>query len=179
MRKHLIAQRLDLSSDERLAAGARVIRKLRDTGGLGSSGTLGIYWPVRGEIDVRALALEHLRRGGSVGLPVVVQPFSALEFWSWDEAAPMSRGVWNIPIPARRALVHPDLLLVPLVGFDSENYRLGYGGGYYDRTLAAARPRPRCIGLGYASSRLDSIFPQQHDIPMDYILTDDGTELSG
>ncbi len=68
---------------------------------------------------------------------------------------------------------------MPLVGFDSENYRLGYGGGYYDRTLAAARPRPRCIGLGYASSRLDSIFPQQHDIPMDYILTDDGTELSG
>jgi 5-formyltetrahydrofolate cyclo-ligase len=83
----------------------------------------------------------------------------------------MSRGIWNIPIPAEREALHPDALIVPLVGFDSQRFRLGYGGGYYDRTIAAAARRPYCVGLGYAEARLDSIFPQPHDIRMDLIVT--------
>ena len=77
----------------------------------------------------------------------------------------MNRGLWDIPIPVEREIVHPDALIVPLVGFDSACYRLGYGGGYYDRTLVAATKRPFCVGLG-------TIYPQMHDIPLDAIVTD-------
>ena len=63
--------------------------------------------------------------------------------------------------------------LAPLVGFDSCGYRLGYGGGYYDRTLAAATPKPLAIGVGFELSRLDTIHPQPHDVPMDFIVTEE------
>jgi len=86
----------------------------------------------------------------------------------------MTKGIWDIPIPKERAVVMPDAVLVPLVGFDPCGFRLGYGGGYFDRTLAAARPRPYAIGLGYEDSVLPTIFPQPHDIPMDLIVTDRG-----
>jgi len=136
--------------------------------------TLGMYWPVRGEIDLRDLAAEHVKNGGRVGLPVVVTESAPVEFWSWRPEMPMSRGVWNIPIPAERELLEPEALIVPLVGFDPQRYRLGYGGGYYDRTIAASRRRPFCVGLGYEAARLATIFPQTHDIPMDLIITDGG-----
>jgi 5-formyltetrahydrofolate cyclo-ligase len=102
----------------------------------------------------------------------VVDTAGPVEFWSWRPEMAMSRGVWNIPIPAQREPVVPDALIVPLVGFDGARYRLGYGGGYYDRTIAAATPRPFCIGFGYQAARLETIFPQPHDIPMDLIVTD-------
>ena len=84
----------------------------------------------------------------------------------------MTRGVWNIPIPGRREVLNPDALIVPLVGFDPRRFRLGYGGGYYDRTIAAAARRPHCVGLGFEEARLASISPQPHDIAMDVIVTD-------
>ena len=174
MRQYLIGERLRRAPPERAALADAVKMRLRQVVDLAAHTTLGIYWPVRGEIDVRDLALAHLARGGRVGLPVVVQPAAPVEFWSWTEGAPMRPGVWNIPIPAERDIVRPELLLVPLVGFDPAGYRLGYGGGYYDRTLAACTPRPRCIGLGCESARLASIYPQPHDIPMHDIVTDAG-----
>jgi 5-formyltetrahydrofolate cyclo-ligase len=148
--------------------------QLRGNVELGRFATLGIYWPVRGEIDLRDLAVGHLESGGRVGLPVVVAESAPVEFWSWRPETPMSRGVWNIPIPAERELLEPDALIVPLVGFDAQRYRLGYGGGYYDRTIAACRRRPLCVGLGYEEGRLSTIFPQAHDMPMDLIVTDAG-----
>jgi 5,10-methenyltetrahydrofolate synthetase len=84
----------------------------------------------------------------------------------------MQTGVWNIPIPKQRDILTPDAVIVPLVGFDGCGYRLGYGGGYFDRTLASAVPRPFAIGLGYADSALQTIYPQPHDIPMNLIVTD-------
>ena len=84
----------------------------------------------------------------------------------------MQRGLWNIPIPREREVVTPEALLVPMVGFDRARYRLGYGGGYYDRTLAAAVPRPHTIGVAYADSELATIHPQSHDIPLNLIVTD-------
>jgi len=170
----LIGHRLSLDGTLRGALGDRAKQRLRESQPLGGYRILGIYWPVRGEIDVRDLAIEHLENGGRVGLPVVVQKSAPVEFWSWRPGTPMRRGVWNIPIPEERDVLVPDALIVPLVGFDARRYRLGYGGGYYDRTLAAAAKRPFCIGLGYEATRLASIFPQPHDIPMDVIVTDDG-----
>lgn len=133
---------------------------------------VGIYWPFRGEIDLRELAHEHIAAGGVVALPVVVEKNAPVEFWRWRPEAPMSRGLFNIPIPVEREVVAADLLIAPLVGFDRAGYRLGYGSGYYDRTLAASEPRPRTIGIAFAEAELDTIYPQPHDIPMNRILTD-------
>jgi 5-formyltetrahydrofolate cyclo-ligase len=172
MRQALIGQRLALEAAGRAAQGEQAKRRLLASVDLRRFQTLGVYWPVRGEIDIRDLAIEHLRAGGRVALPVVVRKSEAVEFWSWQPEAPMSRGIWNIPIPATRDVLYPDALIVPLVGFDAQHYRLGYGGGYYDRTIAAAATRPYCVGLGYEAARLDTIFPQPHDLPMSVIVTD-------
>jgi 5-formyltetrahydrofolate cyclo-ligase len=85
----------------------------------------------------------------------------------------MQTRIWNIPIPKERDVVIPDVVIALLVGFDKSAFRLGYGGGYFDRTLAAAAPRPYAIGLGYADSVLQTIHPQPHDIPMNLIVTDE------
>jgi hypothetical protein len=104
----------------------------------------------------------------------VVAKGQPLEFWAWHPSAPLRRGVWDIPIPVERLVVRPTALLVPLVGFDDAGYRLGYGGGYYDRTLAVMRPRPLTIGIGYELGRLATIHPQPHDIQLDAIVTEAG-----
>jgi 5,10-methenyltetrahydrofolate synthetase len=85
----------------------------------------------------------------------------------------MQSGFWNIPMPKQRDLLAPDVVIAPLVGFDRAGYRLGYGGGYFDRTLAAASPRPFAVGLGYADSALETIYPQTHDIRMNLIVTEE------
>ena len=77
-----------------------------------------------------------------------------------------------MPIPPVRKVVEPSVLVVPLVGFDGAHYRLGYGGGFYDRTLAVAAPRPHTIEVGYADAQLPTIHPQPHDIPMNVIVID-------
>lgn len=132
---------------------------------------LGFCWPIRGEFDVRDIARQHLASGGQVALPVVVQKSAPVEFWRWSPGIPMQTGVWNIPIPKERDVLMPDAVIVPLVGFDESGFRLGYGGGYFDRTLAAAVPRPYSIGFGYEDSVLPTIYPQLHDIPMNLIVT--------
>lgn len=136
---------------------------------------LGIYSPIRGEVDVREIAHRHIAAGGQVALPVVVKKAAPVEFWRWSPGMRMQRGLWNIPIPREREVVNPEALLIPMVGFDRARYRLGYGGGYYDRTLAAAAPRPNTIGVAYADSELPTIHPQSHDIPMKLIVTDQFT----
>ena len=172
-RETLISGRLALGVKTLQAKGEVAKQKLLAAVELGQYAVLGIYWSMRGEIDIRDIARRHIEAGGSVALPVVVEKQAPVEFWHWKPGMGMRRGVWNIPIPVKREVLTPDACIVPLVGFDGENYRLGYGGGYYDRTLAAVAKRPFCVGLGYAEARLASIFPQPHDIPMNLIVTDD------
>ena len=133
------------------------------------------YWPMYGEADLRPLATGALGDGVEAALPVVVDPDGPLEFWRWDAATMLSRdGAWHIPIPAERIPVQPEVLLIPTLGFDTAGYRLGYGGGYYDRTLAAMSPRPLAVGVAYELGRLETIHPQPHDIPLDLIVTETG-----
>ena len=171
-REALIKQRLVREPSERQHASAPILEQLHSDLIAAHAQVLGIYWPLRGEIDVRQVAHRHIARDGIVALPVVVEKNAAVEFWRWRPEVPMSRGLFNIPIPGERELVKPEVLIVPLVGFDRAGYRLGYGGGYYDRTLAAANPRPRTIGIAFAEAELQTIHPQPHDIPMCRIVTD-------
>lgn len=147
---------------------------------------IGFYWPFKAEIDLRHLVRDFLKPDAAAGagaasaaLPVVVEKQRPLEFWAWRPRMKMGRGIWNIPVPGERCPVRPTMLLVPLVGFDAAGYRLGYGGGYYDRTLARMSPRPLTIGIGYELGRLESIYPQPHDIPLDAIVTETGIQRFG
>lgn len=174
-RDALIQRRASLSADARRVSGERACTRLSQAVDLRAFRVLGFCWPIRGEFDLRAIAKQHLESGGEVALPVVVQRSAPLEFWRWSPGMPMQSGIWNIPIPKKREALSPDAVIAPLVGFDRSGYRLGYGGGYFDRTLAAASPRPYAIGIGYAESALDTIRPQPHDIPMRLIVTEADT----
>ncbi|MGQ0656781.1 MAG: 5-formyltetrahydrofolate cyclo-ligase [Chromatiales bacterium] len=141
-------------------------------------GIVGFYWPFKGEFDARGLVRELLEQGWRAALPAVIEPRTPLEFRHWAPDTRLVPGVWKIPMPEERHLLAPTLLLVPLVGFDPGRYRLGYGGGYYDRTLASLTPRPLTLGIGYERCRLGTIFPQPHDIRMDIVVTEAATRRS-
>lgn len=135
---------------------------------------LGIYWPVRAEFDPRPLAKRLIARGGSVALPAMTGSEEPLEYRPWRPGIPLAEGIHGIPTPEPGHVVRPDAVLAPLVGFDAQNYRLGYGGGYFDRTLATLQPRPLAIGVGFEMARITSVLPQPHDIAMDVIVTEAG-----
>ncbi|HET7730218.1 MAG TPA: 5-formyltetrahydrofolate cyclo-ligase [Usitatibacter sp.] len=135
--------------------------------------TIGFYWPFKGEVDPR-VALHRLRvLGARTALPVVVAKAQPLRFRQWHPGVETVPGVFGLPVPQTPEVV-PDVLLMPPVGFDAEGYRLGYGGGYFDRTLAVMAPQPLKIGLAREVSRIATIHPQPHDIPMDFVITEAG-----
>ena len=171
-RVELLERRRAIGFDERKQYATALMERLVSSVDLRAFATLGFYWPIRGELDLRELARRHIEAGGTAALPVVVAKNAPVELWQWQNGAAMQRGFWNIPIPAERRVVKPDVLVIPLVGFDAAGFRLGYGGGYYDRTLAALMPRPFCIGVGYDDAVLETIHPQPHDIPMNVIVTE-------
>ncbi len=171
-RTAIIASRMARDPAERMRLSEPVLGHLHAAIDVTRYPVLGVYWPIRGEIDLREFARQHVAAGGTVGLPVVVQDAAPVEFWRWRPGLALKRGHWNIPVPPERDVVTPNVLVVPLVGFDAGRYRLGYGGGFYDRTLAAMRPRPHTIGIAFADAELPTIYPQPHDIPMDVIITD-------
>ncbi len=172
-RERLLAARMALSLSVRRAAGEKIGAGVREI--LAERpGALGVYWPFRGEFDPRPLIEAEVSVGRVVALPVVVDKKGPLEYRAWKPGEPLVAGVWDIPIPEKREIVVPAAVLAPLVGFDSAWYRLGYGGGYFDRTLAAFRPRPLAIGVGFAFQEIATIHPQEFDIPMDVIVTEAG-----
>ncbi len=174
MRAMLIARRLAVPRAERAGRDALITTRLEQLLGSRAMRRLGIYWPFKGEFDPRVLARRLHARGIALALPVVVAKAAPLVFRPWAPGTRLVTGVWNIPVPAEGEPVTTDVVLSPVVGFDADRYRLGYGGGYYDRTLAAMTSRPFVIGVGFALSRLPSIHPQPHDIPMDLIVTEEG-----
>jgi 5-formyltetrahydrofolate cyclo-ligase len=136
--------------------------------------TVGFCWPFKHEFDAR-FAIRHFRdRGATAALPAVVEKAAPLQFRKWWPGAPMKPGVYDIPVPDGTEIVAPDAAIVPMNGFDEQGYRLGYGGGYFDRTLSAIAPRPLAIGVCFEFARLPTIFPQPHDIAMDFVVTEAG-----
>ncbi|MCC7083336.1 MAG: 5-formyltetrahydrofolate cyclo-ligase [Burkholderiales bacterium] len=136
--------------------------------------SIGFCWPYKGEPDTRFFLHEMRRRGSRGALPVVVAKKQAMQFREWWPGAPTTPGVFDLPIPQGTEIMQPQALLVPPVGFDAAGYRLGYGGGFFDRTLAACTPQPLKIAVAFEISRIETIYPQPHDIPMDFVVTEKG-----
>jgi 5-formyltetrahydrofolate cyclo-ligase len=136
---------------------------------------LAFCWPIRREYDARRLA-QRLRECGAVtALPVVVAPRQPLVFREWHPGVTLASGPLGIPYPVGSDLVVPTAVLVPMNGWDEAGYRLGYGGGFFDRTLASLTKKPVVIGVGYELARMKTIRPQSWDIPMDWVVTERGT----
>ncbi len=135
---------------------------------------VGFCWPHRGEYDPRPLMDFIRERGATLALPEVVNKQEPLCFRRWWPGAPMKRGVYDIPVPDNTSVVTVGALVIPMVGFDQLGFRLGYGGGYFDRTLIAITPRPVAIGIAFEILRNESVYPQPHDVPMDFIVTEAG-----
>lgn len=171
-RERLIAARLAVPADHRAEMAVRISRIIDDVIGDPKGRIVSLYWPFRGEPDLRPWIASITARGATAALPVVVEKGRPLVFRAYRPGDRLEKGVWNIPIPAAGAPVIPDIVLAPVVGFDPQNYRLGYGGGFFDRTLAALPAKPLVIGLGYSSQAVGTIHPQPHDIAMDRIVTE-------
>jgi len=174
-RERLIDYRIQAGHKQRSEWGETIHRQLKDWFIGERLMTVGFYWPFKGEFDPRPLINELLALGHSAALPAVVEKNTPMEFRCYKEGEELEPGIWNIPVPKRRDTVEPCALIVPLVGFDAEGYRLGYGGGYYDRTLAQLPDKTITLAVGYSHAQLETIHPQSFDIPMTQIFT----ELTG
>lgn len=181
-RARLLDLRLAMSVATRHAASVAVAEHLdsllADQCGPVAGLTISAWWPIKAELNLRHWMERLITRGARVALPVVVMRAAPLVFRPWTPDCQMEQGVWKIPVPVDGPEVTPDILLAPLVGWDEVGFRLGYGGGYFDRTLAALVARPMVIGVGLAATRIPTIFPQPHDIAMDRIVTEAGIEAT-
>ena len=170
-RERLIAARMALSVAERKEHAALVAGDLDALIPVTGDTIVSLYWPFRGEPNLHPWMAAACEKGIRIALPIVVAKGQPLIFREWKPGARMERGVWNIPFPADGAIVEPTVVIAPLVGFDAENYRLGYGGGFFDRTLASLNRQALAIGVGHPVGALRTIHPQSHDIPMRWIVT--------
>ena len=173
-RARLLEARQAIPLDTFQAASTTIMRDAMEVLSSTKDGLIGCYWPFRREPDCLPYMRDVLRSGGQVALPVVVARGQPLEFRMWNERTKMEAGVWGILHPAEGPPVVPTALIVPLLGFDNAGYRLGYGAGFYDMTLASMPALPLTVGVGFESARLDSIYPQPHDVPLDVIVTEVG-----
>jgi 5,10-methenyltetrahydrofolate synthetase len=174
-RERLLALRRGLSTDARRRMETALATALDVSLDLRPGAVVAGYWPIRGELDLRPWLAALDARGHRVALPVVVAREAPLGFRHWTPDARMVRGAaWNIPEPAEGEVLTPDVVIAPLVGVDERGYRLGNGGGYYDRTLARLSPR-EIVGVGQDFARIPTIYPMPWDIPMTIVVLGDGS----
>jgi len=171
-RAELLTRRAAVPAAERAQWGRAITRRLRDGFPLLARMTVGFCWPHAGEFDARFLIHELREKGARAALPVVVKFRAPLAWHAWWPGAPMKNGPMDIPVPDGTEELVPDAVLIPPVGFTPHGERLGYGGGFFDRTLAALNPPPLKIAVAFEISRIDTIYPEPHDIPMDFVVTE-------
>jgi 5-formyltetrahydrofolate cyclo-ligase len=172
IRRVHLAQRKELTPEMRARLDAAISARLLAWLERQSVRCLGVYWPIRGEPDLRHAYDAIARQGVQLALPVVVGTDLPLHFAAWSPGEPTETGPMNVsvPVPPHR-IVSPDALLIPCVGFNRERIRLGYGGGFYDRTLARA-PRPLAIGIAYQQA-LAEFAAEPHDVALDIVITEE------
>ncbi|HEY4201771.1 MAG TPA: 5-formyltetrahydrofolate cyclo-ligase [Devosiaceae bacterium] len=169
------AQRAGISSEERTEAGKAAARHFFDGVVLDPGAIVACYWPIRDEMDCQPILIRLMDSLQPVCLPVVLGEDLPLELRLWEQDAALYPSGFGTLAPSDGApVVEPDVVLVPLLGFDKRGTRLGYGGGYYDRTLAVMHKPPRLVGLAFAVQEIDEIPREDHDIPLDVIVTEAG-----
>jgi 5-formyltetrahydrofolate cyclo-ligase len=173
-RKRLIEARMTLAPDSVESSRKSIDSSIeRSFPGLAHC-RLAFCWPIKNEYDARHLAKTLRERGALTALPVVVAPKQPLAFREWHPGIELATGPLDIPYPVGSPEVIPEAVLLPMNGWDARGYRLGYGGGFFDRTLAGLAKKPVVIGVSYELARLETIDPQPWDIPMDYVVTERG-----
>jgi 5,10-methenyltetrahydrofolate synthetase len=180
LRQQLIADRLAMTDR---AVRATMLQQVMRIWLVARTDTvIGAYWPIKGEFDPLP-ALHRWKEDGElldeplrrrIGLPVIDKITKTLTFHVWYPGCPMEEDAYGIPKPKDTDVIQPTLLFVPCVGYGPGGYRLGYGGGFYDRTLATLKPQPLTVGLGFTQGFVDDLEPEPHDIPLDAILNDHG-----
>ncbi|MBC7513213.1 MAG: 5-formyltetrahydrofolate cyclo-ligase [Herminiimonas sp.] len=170
LRRALLAQRSGMAIDVRAAQDAAIGRNLQAWLGTHPVALLGVYWPIRAEPDLRPVYEALAAAGIALALPVIDGAGLPLAFAAWTPGAPLVFDRWDIATPATICPVAPQVLLIPCIGFTSQRHRLGYGGGFYDRTLAR-QPRPQAIGIAYASTCI-TFEVEPYDIAMDVVITE-------
>jgi 5-formyltetrahydrofolate cyclo-ligase len=178
-RQAKIAARLAMAATEHARASAMIEAHLTALLAARPPQVIAFCWPLRNEFDSRPLVTDLLGAGWRACQPVVVATAAPMEFRAWLADSPMTTDRHGIPIPDTETVAAPDIVLLPLVAFDEQGYRLGYGGGYFDRTLASLTPRPCAIGVGFELARIDTVHPAAHDIRLDAIVTEAGIRKIG
>jgi len=173
-RRRLLQARQAVSAEQLAQCRARIDMHLQRAFPELVHGVIAFCWPYRGEYDARHFIAQLRRSGVIAALPVVVAPGSPLIFRKWYPGIAMRDGPLGIPYPDHSEALTPDNVLLPMLGWDAAGYRLGYGGGYFDRTLAALEKRPRVVGIAYELQYLETIQPQPHDVPVDFVVTERG-----
>ena len=177
-RQKMLAARAAIAQPARAALSERLIAQLMPVLE-GRPQPISFYWPIKAEPDLRPLMRALDAADIAVCLPVAIKLGEPLRFRPWRKGCAMERGFWDIPVPATTEEVDPRTLIAPIVGFDAESYRLGYGGGFFDRTLAQYGADARAIGIGYSMFQLPTIHPQPHDVRMSAIVTERARILAG
>ncbi len=173
-RQRLIAERTAVDAETHAQWRDRIDAHLEAAFPDLATGTVAFCWPVLSEYDARYLGRKLRERGATTALPVVVAPRTPLAFREWHPGVTLAEGAMKIPYPADSREVVPDTVLLPMNGWDAQGYRLGYGAGFFDRTLASLATRPRVIGVTFEIARLETIHPQAWDIPADFVVTERG-----
>ena len=175
LRREFLARRSCIDEDSRLAQQAQIAGFFLDRIRLDGPKIIAGYWPVRGEVDVLPLLRDLLRHGHRAALPVVNGCDEALAFYNWHDGAVMRMAGFGIPEPVGTAAdaVLPDVIVTPLLVFDRQGYRLGYGRGMYDRFLHHVRARKSVItvGVGFAEQECGALPHDANDQRLDWILT--------
>ncbi len=162
---------------EAAAACGHVMACLAGDIGLAPGAVVAGYWPRGDELDVRDLLQALHGAGYGCALPVVTDPGRALAFRRWRPGGALKAGRFGIMEPAAdAATVVPDMVIAPLLAFDRSGYRLGYGAGYYDRTLRELRRAGRVVaaGIGFEGQRVDSVPHDESDERLDWVVTETG-----
>jgi 5,10-methenyltetrahydrofolate synthetase len=184
LRQKLITQRAELNNRYALTLALQQVMRIWLIGR--EDTMIGAYWPIKGEFDPLP-ALHRWKEDGElleqqtrrrIGLPVVNKLHKTLTFHAWYPGCPMEPDAYDIPKPKDTETLVPTLLFVPCVGFGPGGYRLGYGGGFYDRTLATLTPKPITVGLGFSHGYIEDLESEPHDIALDAILTEEGVAWS-
>jgi 5-formyltetrahydrofolate cyclo-ligase len=180
LRKDAHAVRAALSDEVRAEAAKAVAMHFFESIAYAPEDVIAGYWRIRDELDCQPILIRLMDSGQKVVLPVVEGNDAPLDLRVWEADAPLYEAGFGTLAPSDLApRAAPDVVLMPLLGFDSEGTRLGYGGGYYDRTLAVLPRKPMLVGLAFAAQELPHIPREQHDVPLDAIVTENGVRFFG